>query len=585
MALHGAPDLAESYDAIVIGAGCGGMTAAAVAAAEGVETLVIEKTGLIGGTTAYSGGMAWMPNTAKAAEVGAEDSIETAEGYLDATLATEKGRELRRLFLERAGEALDYLERRTEVRMMPLAFYPDYYPDAEGATTKGRILEPVPFDGRELGAGFRLLRPPLPEFTLFGGMMIARPDIPHFRKVFRSPRSAARVLRLTLGYVLERLSQPRGTSLVLGNALVARLFRSLQRLGVPVLLEAGVERLIHEEGAVRGVVLATPDGLRRIGARRGVVLATGGFPHDPEMRAAYLPTEASPFSASAEGCSGDGLALGLQAGGAVPDDDGNDGYWAPVSRFRRADGTYAIYPHTVTDRGKPGFLAVNAEGRRFTNEANSYHQVVKGMFEPLGNRCSTPAHLICDSRALWSYGLGAVKPMRIGLRAHLRSGYVKEARDLRELAARIGVDPDALAETVALYNRDAAEGVDTLFGRGSNAYHRYTGDPEHEPNPCMRPLDTPPFYAVEIHAGTLGTAAGLRTDGNGAVLGRDGAPLAGLYACGNDMSSIMAGGYPGPGITLGPALVFGYLVGRHLAREPVGAADDGPATGERGGPA
>lgn len=236
---------------------------------------------------------------------------------------------------------------------------------------------------------------------------------------------------------------------------------------------------------------------------------------------------------------GDGLRLGFDVGGYIPGDDGNDGYWAPVSRFQRADGNYATYPHTITDRGKPGYLAVSCDGPRFTNEANSYHDFVKGMFQPAGNRVITSAHLICDATSMWKYGLGAVKPMHMDLKAHLRTGCIKKANSLSELASIIGVDADGLETTVSIYNIDAEKGVDTEFGRGSNIYHRYVGDPANSPNPCMRPMIKSPFYAVEIYAGTLGTAAGLCTDENGQVLTRDGEPVGGLYACGNDMNSIM----------------------------------------------
>ena len=402
-------DLEDAYDVIVLGAGAGGMTAAVVAANEGLETLVLEKTDVVGGTTAYAGGMVWAPNNRKKHEVGSTDTLEAAQTYLDATAGRDVGADLRRAFLGRAPEAIDYLERNTEVKLTPLEFYPDYYPDAPGATSCGRIMEPLPFDARELGADFIALRPPLPEFTLFKGMMVARPDIAHFRKMFRSVQSAVRVTRLTLAYGADRIRFHRGTKLVLGNALAARLFRSLQVLDVPVRLDASVRRLVTLDGRVDGVELESGTGTAVVRARRGVVLATGGFSHNLEMRKRFLPVDASKFSATAKGATGDGLKLGMEAGGYVPGTDGNDAYWSPVSRFTRSDGSTGIYPHTVTDRGKPGMLAVNEKGRRFTNEANSYHDFVKGMFEDTGDGPSTPAFLICDSKSLWQYGLGAVK--------------------------------------------------------------------------------------------------------------------------------------------------------------------------------
>ena len=560
------PDIADDYDVIVVGAGAGGMAAAIVAANEGLKTLVIEKTGYVGGTTAISGGMVWAPNNEKMAASGLADTPEQARAYLEATAGEGGGAELRRTFLAEAPAAIAYFDRHSQVRLAPLEFYPDYYPDEPGATLGGRVMEPLAFDARELGEAFKLLRPPLPEFTLFGGMMVARPDIAHFRGVFRSPASALRVLRLLASYAGQRLGHHRGTDLVLGNALAGRLLKSLLDLAVPIRCNTETLRLIEADGRIAGVEVATPNGPVVIEARRGVVLAAGGFSHSPELRARLLPAEAGLLSATVASDTGDGLNLGLAVGGEVPSDNVGNAFWVPVSRFNRADGSPAVYPHTVTDRGKPGMLAVNRDGRRFTNESNSYHDFVRAMFRAHNQSPAIPCHLICDAWSLWQYGLGAVKPMTLRLAPYKRDGYLVEAPSLRELADKIGVDADRLVETVATYNADAERGEDTAFGRGGNAYHKYVGDPANEPNPCMRPVGKPPFFAVALHPADLGTAAGLRTNGGAQVLDRDGDPIAGLYACGNDMNSVMAGSYPGPGITLGPALVFGYLAARDMAR-------------------
>tara|TARA_E500000318_G_scaffold511_2_gene637 strand:- start:17807 stop:19525 length:1719 start_codon:yes stop_codon:yes gene_type:complete len=557
--------LKRDYDVIVLGAGAGGMTAAAVAAHEGLSVLLIEKTNRLGGTTALSGGMVWAPNTTAAKTEGQTDTIADARKYLDAVIGEQPGADLLQTYLERAPEAIAYLGRNTAIDLVPLAFYPDYYPDLPGATLKGRVLEPRPFDGRSLGEAFRLLRDPLPEFTLFGGMMVSRPDIPHFRRMFRSPRSALHVARLLIKYGLHRLRLHRGAALVLGNGLAGRLMKSVIDQSVSISLETTVERLLTEDGQVAGVGIAGDNGPMVVRANRGVILATGGFSHNQAMRRDYLPENAGSLSAVAPGATGDGLTLGKTAGGTMPGENKSNAFWVPVSRFKRSDGIEAVYPHTVTDRGKPGMLAVASDGRRFTNEANSYHEFVTAMLRTGGERSAVPCHLICDSLSLWQYGLGAVKPMTARRAPYLASGYLIEAPTLTDLANRIGVDSTALANTVARYNSDAETGNDTLFGRGTNAYHKYVGDADNSPNPCMRPLTETPYYAVRLHPGDLGTAAGLGTDGNAQVLADDGKPIPGLYACGNDMNSIMSGCYPGPGITLGPALVFGYLAAMHLA--------------------
>jgi len=267
----------DAYDVIVIGAGAGGMTAAAVAASEGLRVLVIEKTAFVGGTTAWSGGMVWIPVNGKMKQAGLADSPSDAANYLAATVPETENADLREAFLARGPEAVDYLEAHTEVRLQPVRTYPDYFPQMPGSTAGGRVLEPVTFDGARLGSNFRRLRPPLPEFTVFGGMMVNRLDIPHLRKVGRSLRSTLRAMRLVSQYALQRLSAPRGTTLHLGNALAARLYASLLARGVEVRFGAEVERLSIEGDAVTGVSLKDASGARAIVARRGVVLATGGF--------------------------------------------------------------------------------------------------------------------------------------------------------------------------------------------------------------------------------------------------------------------------------------------------------------------
>lgn len=279
------------YDVVVLGSGAAGMTAAAVCAAEGLSVLLLEKSQTVGGTTAISGGMAWMPANPKMNAAGLADSIETARTYLSQTVPGAQGHAIRETFLQRSSEALEYLESRTSLRMRPVIRYPDYYPDAPGSTLGGRVLEPEPYDARALGRNFHLLRPPLPEFTLFGGMMISRADIPHFRRAGRSVASTLRVLNLCSRYAWQRLFLPRGASLYLGNALAARLLRSILDLGVELQVGATVRRISRESdgGWSIGVTAGTDE--RVLHARRGVILATGGFSHDRELRESLLPAE------------------------------------------------------------------------------------------------------------------------------------------------------------------------------------------------------------------------------------------------------------------------------------------------------
>jgi succinate dehydrogenase/fumarate reductase flavoprotein subunit len=549
---------APSRDVIVLGAGAGGLAAACAAAARGLRVLLLEKTPWVGGTAAISGGMVWIPCNPKMGPAGLADSEDAARAYLGATVSSGSRPELLDAFLRHGPEAIEWFEANTQLRLKPVVRYPDYYPALPGATPGGRVLEPVGYDARGLGKDFSLLREPLPEFTLFGGMMLDRADLPHFRAVTRSPRSMVRVARLLLRHARERLFTPRGTSLVLGNALVARLLRSALDLGIEIRTRTEVARLIPGANGVAGVALrdGTP-----LFARRGVVLATGGFSHDAERRPRWLPEGSDAASPVCEGNSGDGLRLGEAAGGRVPEGNLHNAYWAPLSKFRRPDGTPAVFPHTVADRGKPGIIAVDARGERFTSEAVSYHEFALAMFRAT----AIPAFLLCDRRSLWQYGLGAVRPFTFRLGRFLDQGYLVAGETPGKLAGSLGIERAGLERTIARYNADAARGVDTRFNLGGDDYQRFLGDRAHQPNPCMRPIESAPFYAVRLQPSDLGTAAGLATDADARVLDGERRPIPGLYACGNDMNSIMGGAYPGPGITLGPALVFGWLAARHLA--------------------
>jgi FAD binding domain len=296
------------------------------------------------------------------------------------------------------------------------------------------------------------------------------------------------------------------------------------------------------------------------------VLAAGGFSHDRQLREQFFPGGAGPVSAAAPAGTGDGLHVAMAAGATMTTRVASPAYWVPASLFRRADGSEGVFPHTVTDRAKPGVIAVNASGKRFVNEAMSYHEFVLAMLRDGNDTANRSFYLLCDRHFLWSYGLGRIRPFTLHLKRYIRSGELIEARSFDALADLIGVEKSALATTLDHYNAHARAGLDPEFGRGCNIYQRHLGDPGHSPNPCVAPIEQPPFYALKIHPADLGTAIGLTTDRHARVLRKDGSAIAGLYACGNDMGSIMNGNYPGPGITLGPALTFGYIAGRHLAQ-------------------
>jgi succinate dehydrogenase/fumarate reductase flavoprotein subunit len=403
------------------------------------------------------------------------------------------------------------------------------------------------------------------EFTLLGGLMVDRTDIGHLLGATTSVASLRHAARLLLRYGADRLGHPRGTRLVMGNALAGRLFHSLLRRGVPVLTGTAAIDLALADGRVNGATLEAPDGRMQVRSRLGVVLATGGFSRHPELRRRLLPKPACEHSPLVQSVTGDGVTLGQKVGGHLGADHADNSFWAPVSIRTRADGSTAAFPHFVLDRGKPGLIAVDREGRRFVNEATTYQRFAEAMYAAQARTPTISCHFICDDRFIVSYGLGMVRPRRLNLRRAVADGYVVRANTLGDLACALAIDPAALKATIRRYNGFAASGVDPEFAKGGDAYQRNLGDPAHGPNPCIGPIEMPPFYAVQIYPGDIGASCGLVTDESARVLRVDGTPIEGLYACGNDMDSLMAGVYPAPGITLGPAMTFGYLAARHAA--------------------
>lgn len=297
------------------------------------------------------------------------------------------------------------------------------------------------------------------------------------------------------------------------------------------------------------------------------MLATGGFSRHPVLRRRLLPEPTPEHSPLVATVTGDGVDLGLAAGGRLGEGHADASFWAPVSIRARRDGTAAVFPHFVLDRGKPGLIAVDSTGRRFVNEATTYHRFGLAMFRAHRSRPAIPCFFVCDHRFILKYGLGMVRPRGLGLARAVAEGYLTCADTLADLAAALGLDPGALEETVGRSNHFARTGVDADFAKGDDAYQRNLGDPTHGPNPCLGAIDRPPFYAIRVYPGDIGASIGLVTDENARVLGADNRPVPGLYACGNDMDLLMAGVYPGPGVTLGPAMTFGYLAARHAARQ------------------
>jgi succinate dehydrogenase/fumarate reductase flavoprotein subunit len=387
--------------------------------------------------------------------------------------------------------------------------------------------------------------------------------------VTRSPRAFIHAARRFSQHLIDLALYRRGMHLRNGIALVARLLRSAADLGVELRTSSPVVRLLQNSGAVRGAVLSTPEGEVEVRARRGVVLAAGGFPHDPERRRAMFPADQWHLTVAAPSATGDGLRLGESVGGRVDDTLAAPGAWCPVSLVPFPDGTVGRFPHII-ERNKPGIIGVLADGRRFCNEGNGYHDYVAAMLRAVPPGQEVASWLVCTRAFQRRYGLGIARPTPLPVGPYIRSGYIKVGRTITELARACGIDPNGLERTIAEYNVHAREGEDPVFGRGSTLYNRLGGDPDNQPNPCVAPIERGPFYAVKVAPGSFGTFAGLKADASARVLNADGAPIPGLYAAGTDMASVMGGHYPAGGINLGPAMTFGYIAGRHAA----GATED-----------
>ncbi len=555
-------------DILVVGTGASGMSAAVTAAAQGLNALVVKKEPKFGGTTARSGGWLWIPGTHLATEQGIHEPAGAAKAYLKHETTTHFDEKRVDAFIENGPKAIEFFTKKTCVQFNMPATFPDYHAEAVGGQPGGRSMLTRPFDGRELGERVKHLGMPLPELTVFGMMRGSGPEIRHFMRVFKSFKSFLFVTKRLSRHFLDVLRHGRGMSLINGNALAGRLAKAAMDLDIPVWLSSPVKSLVTEYDGVSGALVEHEGNTVKVMAKYGVVLACGGFPHDVERRKQlfpHAPTGKEHYSPSPTANTGDGLRMAEAVGAFVDPTIPHAAAWVPASVTTRRDGTKGVMPHFI-DRAKPGVIAVTAKGKRFANEGNSYHDFVQAMVKACKGEPEVTAWLLCDHKALRSYGLGCVAPWPTPIGRHLRSGYLKRGKTIADLATQIGVDPVTLEATISAFNGPARSGQDPLFSKGSFAYNRYQGDASLSPNPCVAPLERGPFYAIKRVIGDIGTFAGLKTNESTQVLNAAGKPIKGLYAVGNDAASVMGGNYPGAGITLGPALTFGYVAGMHLAR-------------------
>jgi succinate dehydrogenase/fumarate reductase flavoprotein subunit len=357
----------SSYDVIILGSGAGGLSAALTCRDAGLSVLVLEKTEYFGGSTAVSGGAVWIPDNPHMTGLGMSNGRAAATRYLQQTVGNYLRPEMIAAFLDHGPEMVRFMESKTEVHFIARPVSPDYEPELEGAARGGRTIDPAPLDGRRLGPYFALLRPPIPSFLALGGMMVNRKDIDALLGMLKSWSAFRHSTALVSRYARDRLRWRRGTRLVLGNALAARLLKSAIDAGVILRRRATVSRLVTEDGTVVGVALKGEARDEVLRARRAVVLATGGFPQSPELRAQLLPHAAVHRSMAPVGNTGDGASLASRLGAQLAQEKAGGAFWAPVSIMKDTEGRETVFPHLVTDRQKPGIVAVNAAGRRFVN--------------------------------------------------------------------------------------------------------------------------------------------------------------------------------------------------------------------------
>ncbi|WP_026641011.1 FAD-dependent oxidoreductase [Bordetella petrii] len=555
-------------DVIVIGSGCAGLSAALLAAKKNLDVVLCEKSSQVGGTTASSGGVMWVPNSRAAEAAGVDDARDQVHVYLRALMGEHYDADSLDAYLTSAPLAAEAIQEGTQVRLKLMPAMSDYHASLPGGKAGGRSLEPERFDGRRLGADFELVRAPIKRLMLLGGLYIDKRRIDEFLNPFGSFKNFIGVIKTLARYAMDRTRFSRGTDIGAGNAFVASALLSLRERKVPIWLNSPMVSLVRDpHGRVAGVEICRDGKLQRVRARKGVILAAGGFPHN----AALLKELAGDFphdqSVGYEGNVGDTLQAARQIGAAIDADLASPCWWTPTSRNKEADGRMSTVLYGYLDRSRPGMIAVNAAGKRFVNDSDSYHDIVYAMFKD-GVTTDSRFYLICDRRFVWKRGFGnLIKPYRLFLGRYVRSGYISTGRSIRELALAIDIDPDALEETVKRHNGFCETGVDLDFGKGSDPYNRMFGDPRVKPNPNLLAIRHAPFFALRIYPGTLGTILGLKTTVDAQVEDQDGRAIPGLYACGNDMSSVFRGFYPGAGATLGPSLVFAYRAIEHLAGE------------------
>lgn len=557
------PDWDYSTDIAIVGSGGGALTAALTARTRGLEALVIEKTDLIGGSTAMSGGGLWFPNNPVMQADGIPDSDEEALAHFDAVVGDAgpaSSPQRRRTYITKAQDLVRFLQG-LGMGFRRSAGYPDYYTDRAGASDKGRTLEAVPFDARRLGPWEKKLRPGMSAGL---GLIGSSPELTLMSYYNRSVKGLTVSARVQLRTWAGQL---RGQHLLgNGGALTGWLFALALERGADVWTEAPVSELIVEDGRVVGVVARHEGKAKRVRARQAVLLASGGFSRNGEMRARYGGDHATTaqWSRCNPGDTGEILQMAIDLGAAT--DFLDEAIWMPM--ITMPDGSHPMYPSRQTGsfsraRWRPGSIQVDSSGQRYANEAMSHMELGQIMFARDKEVPALPSWIVFDDDFRKRCLFGAL-PARMP-EQWITDGFVKRSSTLEDLARQCGIDPEGLSATVKTFNEDARAGVDTEFHRGETAYDRFMGDPSWKPNNCLAPIETSPFYAVATYPCDLGTFGGVLTDEHARVISTSGSPIPGLYATGNVTAGVTGRYYLGPGASIGPTCTFGFVAANDVA--------------------
>ncbi|MDX1495965.1 MAG: FAD-dependent oxidoreductase [Salinisphaeraceae bacterium] len=556
----------HEYDVVVVGSGAGGMTAALSCHDKGLKTLLIEKDRVYGGTTAVSGGGIWIPCNHQVERKGGSDDLEAARAYVHALTRGDTDPARVDTYLDTGPSMVKYLEDRFGIEFDLVTKYPDYFMHTRGSKATHRSMEPAVFDAKLLGDELENQRDPYPGTLIMNRMSMTQAQA--HTLLAKEKGWVWMFIKMLLGYWLDipwRFKTQRDRRLKLGQALVASLRHAMLNENVPLWLECGLEDLVEEDGRIVGVVASHKGKQIRIAASKGVILASGGFEANQAMRDKYLPQPTKAEWSAAPGCNhGEGIEAGIRMGAAVKD---MDRVWgAPSIVSPVGNPATALF----VERALPRAVMVNNQGKRFVNEAGAYTAVVYAMLADHAKTGGTvPCWFVADAVYRKNYPMGPVLPGMLQPDSKLppewRNVIYYKADSLEELAGQIGVDAAGLKQTVQRFNGFAEKGVDEDFGKGDNEFDRYYGDSNVKPNPCLGPIEKPPFYAVKLFPGEIGTNGGLDADPAARVKREDGGVIPGLYAVGNCSTAVMGRSYPGAGSTLGPAMVYGYLAAQDIA--------------------